>query len=107
LHLNDRNGGAMMTEFVQNNPTSTKRNDAYREVSSYYYDYGKYNDALKWFKHVDTKGLTRRQEEDFNFKYGYALFNAKSYKKAKNYFAPLLESPKYGAQAKFYYGFMA
>ncbi|MCF6350094.1 MAG: tetratricopeptide repeat protein [Flavobacteriaceae bacterium] len=107
LHLNDRNGGAMMTDFVQNYPTSTKRNDAYREVSNYYYDYGKYNDALKWFKHVDTKGLTRRQEEDFNFKYGYALFNAKSYKKAKNYFAPLLESPKYGAQAKYYYGFMA
>ncbi len=107
LHLNDRNGGAMMADFVQNYPTSTKRNDAYRDVSDYYYDYGKYNDALKWFKNVDTKGLTRRQEEDFNFKYGYALFNAKSYKKSKNYFATLLESPKYGAQAKYYYGFMA
>ncbi len=107
LRLNDRNGGAMMTDFVQNYPTSTKRNDAYREVSDYYYNYGKYNDALKWFKNVDTKGLTNRQEEDFNFKYGYALFSVKRYKLAKNYFAPLLDSPRYGAQAKYYYGFMA
>lgn len=107
LRLNDRNGSAMMQDFVQNYPTSTKRNDAYRDVSNYYYDYGKYNDALNWFKHIDAKSLTTRQEEDFNFKYGYALFKAKSYKKAKNYFAMLLDSPKYGSQANYYYGFIA
>ena len=73
LHLNERDGDELMQDFVENYPTSTKRNDAFREVSNYYYDYGKYNDALKWFKNVDTKGLTANQEEDFNFKYGYAL----------------------------------
>ena len=107
LHLGDRNGDDMMTKFVENYPTSTKRNDAYREVSDYYYDYGKYTDALKWFPYVDAKGLTTSQEEDFNFKYGYALFSVKQYKKAKNYLAPLLESKKYGTMAKYYYGFMA
>jgi tetratricopeptide (TPR) repeat protein len=107
LRLGDRNGDAMMNDFVENYPTSTKKRDAYREVSDYYYNHGQYNDAMKWFKYVDAKGLTTRQEEDFNFKYGYSLFVAKNYKKAKNYFAPLLESTKYGAQAKYYYGFMA
>jgi len=107
LHLGDRNGDSMMQDFVTNYPTSTKKNDAYREVSNYYYDYGKYNDALKWFKHVDVKGLTYQQEEDFNFKYGYALFSLKKYKEAKSYFAPLLESPKYGTQANYYSGYMA
>ena len=107
LHLNDRDGDDMMKDFVYNYPTSTKRNDAFREVSNYYYDYGKYNDALKWFKNVDTKGLTTQQEEDFNFKYGYALFNLKKYKQAKTYFAPLLDSPKYGSQAKYYSGYIA
>ncbi len=107
LHLGNRNGSEQMQEFVNNYPTSIKRNDAYREVSEYYYDYGKYNDALKWFKYVDTKSLTVKQEEDFNFKYGYALFQAKNYKKAKNYFAQLLDSPKYGSQAKYYNGYMA
>ena len=107
LHLNDRNGDDMMQDFVANYPTSTKKNDAFREVSNYYYDYGKYNDALKWFKNVDEKGLTVQQEEDFNFKYGYALFSLKKYKAAKPYFAPLLESPKYGTQAKYYSGYMA
>ena len=107
LHLGDRNGDGLMKEFVENYPTSTKQNDAYRDVSNYYYDYGKYNDALKWFPYVDAKGLTTSQEEDFNFKYGYSLFSVKQYKKAKNYLAPLLESPKYGTMAKYYYGFMA
>ncbi len=107
LHLNERDGDELMQDFVENYPTSTKRNDAFREVSNYYYDYGKYNDALKWFKNVDTKGLTANQEEDFNFKYGYALFSLKKYKDAKAYFAPLLDSPKYGTQAKYYSGFMA
>ncbi len=107
LHLGDRNGDKMMQDFVANYPTSIKRNDAFREVSEYYYDYGKYADALKWFKYVDTKSLTQRQEEDFNFKYGYALFKTGNYKKAKNYFAQLLDSKKYGTQAKYYNGYIA
>ena len=107
LHLNDRAGDELMEDFVFNYPTSTKRNDAYREVSNYYYDYGKYSQALKWFKNVDAKSLTRKQEEDFNFKYAYALFSVKNYKDAKAHFAPLLESAKYGTQAKYYTGFMA
>jgi len=107
LHLNDRGGNELMQDFVENYPTSTKRNNAYREVSNFYYDYGKYNDALKWFKNVDSKGLTIQQEEDFNFKYGYSLFNLKKYKEAKAYFAPLLDSQKYGSQAKYYSGYMA
>ena len=107
LHLGDRNGDKMMQDFVKNYPTSIKKNDAFREVSEYYYDYGKYADALKWFKYVDTKSLTSRQEEDFNFKYGYALFKTGNYKKAKNYFAQLLDSKKYGTQAKYYNGYIA
>ncbi len=107
LHLGNRDGDDLMQDFVENYPTSTKRNDAFREVSNYYYDYGKYSHALKWFKNVDSKGLTVAQEEDFNFKYGYALFTLKKYKEAKSYFAPLLDSPKYGSQAKYYSGYMA
>lgn len=107
LRLNDRDGDKMMKDFVYNYPTSTKKNDAYREVSNFYFDYGRYSEALEWFQHVDTKGLTNQQEEDFNFKYGYALFNLKKYKEAKTYLAPLLDSPKYGTQAKYYMGFMA
>jgi len=107
IRLNDRNGDELMQDFVQNYPTSTKRNDAYREVSNYYYDYGKYSEALKWFKYVSPKSLSTSQEEDYNFKYGYALFTLKKYKEAKAYFAPLLDSPKYGSQAKYYSGYMA
>lgn len=107
LRLNESDGDRMMHDFVSNYPTSTKRNDAFIEVSHYYYDYGKYGDALKWFKNVDTKSLTLSQEDDFNFKYAYALFRVKKYKEATAYFAPLLESEKYGTQAKYYSGFMA
>ncbi|SNR77553.1 Tetratricopeptide repeat-containing protein [Lutibacter flavus] len=107
IRLGQRNSDDLMQQFVDKYPTSTKRNSAFIDVADYYYKVGKYSYAAKWYKKVNTTNLTLKQEEDYNFKYAYSLFINKNYSAAKNYFLNLLDSQEYGAQAKYYYGFIA
>lgn len=102
-----QNGDKLMLDFVKNYPTSLKVSNAYLEVGNYYFDTGKYAYALKWLSKVKTSGFSTQQEEDFKFRYAYALFSTNNITEAKKHFALLLNSQKYGSQAKYYYGFMA
>jgi len=107
IQLNDQNGDERMRDFVERYPTSTKQNTAFLEVGDYYFKNANYPYALKWYNRVETRNLSLDQEEDYNFKYAYGLFAVRSYKRAKEYFQKLLTSYEYGAQAKYYYGFIA
>lgn len=107
VRLGQPNSDALMQQFVDNYPTSTKRNSAFIDVADYYFKVGKYSYAAKWYSKVATTNLSLDKEEEFNFNYGYSLFASKSYATAKEYFITLLDSQKYGAQAKYYYGFIA
>ncbi|HEX5742892.1 MAG TPA: tetratricopeptide repeat protein [Flavobacteriaceae bacterium] len=102
-----QNGDQLMLDFVKNYPTSLKVSNAYLEVGNYYFDTGKYANALKWLSKVKTSGFSTQQEEDFKFRYAYTLFATNNITEAKKHFLPLLNSSKYGSQAKYYYGFMA
>ncbi len=107
IRLQQRNSDALMQEFVDKYPTSTKRNTAFIEVADYYYKIGKYTLAAKWYEKVNTTSLSVRKEETFNFNYAYSLFTAKNYTKSKEYFLTLLDSPTYSSQANYYYGYIA
>ncbi|OIQ36245.1 MAG: hypothetical protein BM563_11170 [Bacteroidetes bacterium MedPE-SWsnd-G1] len=107
IRLGQQNGDDLMLDFVTNYPTSTKQNNAFLETAEYYYKAGKYPYALKWYGKVETYNLTNYQKEDYNFKFGYCLFATQNYTKSKEYFGEILDSKKYGSQAKYYYGYMA
>jgi TolA-binding protein len=107
VRLNQLGADNMMEDFVKRYPTSTKRNSAYIDVANYYFENGRYARALKWYDKSGDKGLTNSQREEYNFKKGYAHFTSKQYGKAKTYFQKLLDSPKYGSQAKYYTGYIA
>lgn len=107
IQIGDREGDKMMQKFVERYPTSTKQNTAFLEVGDYYFKNANYPYALKWYKRVETRNLSIKQEEDFNFKYAYGLFAVRSYEQAKGIFQKLLTSQEYGSQAKYYYGFIA
>ncbi len=107
IRLGQRNSDELMQQFVNKYPTSTKRTSAFLDVAEYYFKAGKYAYAAKWYSKVNATNLSLRKEEAYNFKYAYSLFATKSYTKAKSYFLNLLDSPEYGAQAKYYYGFIA
>lgn len=107
VRLNQQNADQLMEEFVVNYPTSIKRNSAYLDVANYYFENGKYSHSQKWYDKVDQYGLSRSEQEKFNFNNGYVYFKAKRYEEAKKYFNQVSTSKKYGSQAKYYLGFIA
>ena len=107
IKTGQKNGDQLMLNFVKNYPTSLTVSKVYLDVGNYYFDAGKYALALKWLSKVKTTQFSSQQEEEFRFRYAYALFAANNFTEAKKQFASLLNSQKYGNQAKYYSGFMA
>ena len=107
IRLNQKDADQLMQRFVTNYPTSVKRNIAFLNVANYYFNYGNYTAARKWYARLDIDGLNSKDEERFNFNYGYAFFKAKQYTQAKKYLNTIKQSKKYGAQATYYLGFIA
>ncbi len=107
VRLNQQDADALMESFVEEYPTSIKRNEAYINVANYYFENGKYSYARKWYDKVDESGLSRSERERFYFNNGYAYFKSKRYTEASKYFNRVSNSQKYGSQAKYYLGFIA
>jgi len=107
VRLNQQNADQLMEDFVENYPTSTKRNTAYVDVADYYFTNGKYAYAKKWYDKVDENSLARNEQEKYNFNNGYVAFVTKNQADAKKYLSRVEDSQKYGSQAKYYIGFMA
>ncbi len=106
VRLNQQNADALMESFVEDYPTSIKRNDAYINVANYYFENGKYSHARKWYDKVDEASLGRSEVERYHFNNGYAYFKNKRYNEAKKHFNRVSDSEKYGSQAKYYLGFI-
>ena len=107
IHLNQINADEIMEQFVADYPTSSKQNQAYIEVAQYYFQQGKFPQALQYFDKVDESALTFEETEKFTFQKGYAYFTAGNKKEASSYFNKVINSATYGSQAKYYLGFMA
>lgn len=107
VRLNQQDADYLMEQFVSKYPTSIKRNDAFINVAHFYFENGKYAYAQKWYDKVDETGLSRGEREKFYFNMGYSFFSNKRYSEAQKYFNRVSDSQKYGAQAKYYLGFIA
>lgn len=107
IRLNQAHGDVLMESFVDNYPTSSKHNQAYMEVGKYYFDEGKFPQALQWFDKVEENQLTQAEKEQFNFQKGYAMFSGNRKKEAANYFNRVVNSKEFGSQAKYYLGYMS
>ncbi|MCR9181667.1 MAG: tetratricopeptide repeat protein [Flavobacteriaceae bacterium] len=107
VRMNQQGAEQMMEDFVKNYPTSTKRNNAFMEVGTYYFEMGRYPQAMKWFDKVDESNLSFAERDSFYFQKGYTYFQNKRTTEAKKYFNRITTSKEYGAQAKYYLGYMA
>ena len=107
IRLNQNNADEKMESFVKNYPTSTKQNLAFTEVATYYFEQGKYPQALEWFDKVDESSLTQDELDKYYFYKAYSFFNSGKKKEATQYFNKVVNSQEYGSQAKYYLGFLA
>jgi len=107
VRLNQRNADDLITEFVEEYPTSTKRNTAFLDVADYYFENSKYAYARKWYQKVDELSIASSERDRYNFNYGYSLYATKSKTQATKYLNRVVDSKEYGSQAKYYIGYMA
>ncbi len=107
VRLNQRNADELVTAFVDNYPTSTKRNAAIIDVANYYFDNGDYRRAVTWYEKVDESSLSRKQKAQYNFNKGYTLLQDKQYAEAKPYLNRVSDDKEYGAKATYYLGYIA
>ena len=107
VRLNQQNADDLVQGFVEEYPTSTKRNTAFIDVADYYFENNKFAQSRKWYNKVDENSLARPEKEKFNFNNGYASFATKNYRDAKKYLSRVENSQEYSSQAKYYIGFMA
>lgn len=107
VRLNQQGADDLMQNFVDEYPTSTKRNSAFSDVANYYFENGKYSRARQWYDQVNQSNLSNSEKDRFNFNYGYTLFQNKRYEDATTYMNRVRDSKEFGSQAKYYLGFMA
>ncbi|MDG1572201.1 tetratricopeptide repeat protein [Robiginitalea sp. M366] len=107
VRLNQVGADQLMEDFVEQYPTSVRRNSAFMDVADYYFENGRYPYALKWYKRVEVSSLSRPERERYDFNMGYALFSSKKPKEAERYLQRVSNSAEYGSQAKYYLGYIA
>ncbi|MCO5725917.1 tetratricopeptide repeat protein [Robiginitalea marina] len=107
VRLNQLGADHLMEAFVENHPESPRRNTAYLDVGNYYFDQGRYPQALKWFQKADPGTLDRKEREAFDFRMGYALYSSGRPGDAEPYLKRVANSGQYGSQAKYYLGYIA
>ena len=107
VRLNQQNADDLVLNFVEDYPTSTKRNTAFIDVADYYFENNKFAYSQKWYDKVDEESLARGERDKYNFNYGYSLYKTGTNTSAKKYLSRVENSSEYGSQAKYYLGFMA
>ncbi|WP_299128907.1 tetratricopeptide repeat protein [uncultured Winogradskyella sp.] len=107
VRLNQNNADDLIEAFVEDYPTSTKRNTAFLDVADYHFENSNYTYSRKWYQKVDEFSIARTERDRFNFNYGYSLYATKSKTQATKYLNRVIDSKEYGSQAKYYIGYMA
>ncbi|MBS7788115.1 tetratricopeptide repeat protein [Flavobacterium sp. CYK-55] len=107
IHLEQPDADEQIEHFVRDYPTSPKQNEAYLGVSRYYFNQGKFPQALEWSEKVNENTLDYEDQDRYYFQKGYCHFSAGHKKEAASFFNKVINSKDYASQAKYYLGFMA
>ncbi|MCK5823990.1 MAG: tetratricopeptide repeat protein [Ichthyobacteriaceae bacterium] len=107
IKLGEKGGDYKMKSFIDNNPTSTKKNKAIIEIADYYFTTAKYAKSLVYYKMIDPYDLPKNQRNDFLFKKSYVEYVSKKYEPAKVGFSKMFGARKYGVESKYYYAHIA
>lgn len=104
-NLSNNDADILFSDFIRLYPNSSKVNNAYFYLANYYQGQNNFQQAIKTFKQIDEKGLTKDQQQEYNYKLGYCLFNIQDFDSAKDYFSKVKDArSKYSSPATYYYG---
>lgn len=107
IKLHQVEADKMVLDFVENHPNSNKKEKAFLNVGNYYFANKKAAYALKWYSKVNPKILSKANQQELNFKMGYAMLATGNLKLARKKFLPLINDARYGNDSRYYYGYIA
>ena len=107
IKLNQTGADKKVFSFVDEYPTSNKKNKAFFNVGNYYFANKKASYSLKWYNKVNVDQLSKKNKKEVNFKMGYAFLVTNNLRLAKERFLPLINDAKYGNDSRYYYGYIA
>ena len=107
VRTGQEDAGERLTYFTRHFPNHPKKQIAYFDAADYYFAQKDLKQAQHFILQVDPGDLSSEEYEKYNFYLAYIYLKQNEYKKASRLFEKLLNSDRYGTQAKYYYGYIA
>lgn len=108
IELFNKDSEWLMKQFIENNPESTKINDANFYLGKSNFRKKKYPETLEYFEKIDIYKLEKEQLAELYFKRGYSYLQNDNDTKAKADFYEIKDvDNKYAFPANYYYSHIA
>lgn len=107
LHLSKADAEALLRYFVWRYPSSTRIADVRLALGNFYTMKGRYGEALNEFSMIASKSLDRSGSERLDASRAYCLLKQGDFDLAEQIYRHLSASKEYGAEARFYEGYIA
>jgi tetratricopeptide (TPR) repeat protein len=105
VRLDMPDGEDLIINFIRKYKPDPLASQALLEVANYFYNAGKYDKAIDFYKQISSRDLTLSQRSEVYFKLGYSYFVRKKFKEAEANFKEVKDTPtEYFYPANYYYG---
>lgn len=102
IEANQKEAGNKVENYLRQYPFSVYKTELVLGLANYYFRKRKTKTAFKWFKEIDVKLLTEKEEANYNYKLAFASYRAKNYAKARQYLLPISKDSAYKNEANYY-----
>lgn len=108
LKLSHADGEKLMEDFMERFPAHPRAAMGVLELGHYFFQEKNYSKAVHYYARVPLGALTRDQQNEARFKWGYSLFAQKKLNEALTQFDYVkIQNSEYAAAASYYAGFIA
>ena len=108
IRLFNDDAGALVHEYIRENPESPKVNRIRLQMALYEYQRKQYRSAVDWFESVDRSRLTKDELPEYFFKKGYSYYRRGDNERASLAFYEIKDrDTEYTSPAIYYYAHIA
>jgi tetratricopeptide (TPR) repeat protein len=107
LSLSHTDGEKLIEDFIADYPASAKAGTAYLDLANFFYNEKNYTKSIQYYRKTDFPSLTRNQQNEAHFKFGYSYFNLRKLDEALEQFNIIKDAgSEYSPAASYYAGFI-
>jgi tetratricopeptide (TPR) repeat protein len=107
LHLGHSDAEKLVDTFITTYPSNPRSVTAYYELANFFFNGKNYTKATAYYGRVEFSALSREQQAEGRFRWGYSLFNLRKLDEALTQFNYVkMQNSSYLAAASYYAGFI-